>query len=449
MQQNYSYRDHGGTSIRSRGTGGLTQPDITTFSNVTDGNLHNPKSRTIVDEKPVFGYETAVSEHDLARETSRSRGSSTPQLKIVAFAVLAFLVLIFNTVVLILMGIKSQTNRGLDLIPTIFEGTCDKSRKFSFWIHLLINVLSTILLMGSSDAMQTLTLMFKRRSAAQNQPSSSGWLLWAILAISSTPLHLLYNSAVFETLGTTPFYWAVVAEDFVHAGPASYGTTGLVDKFPAVFADMRANGSHWDRLNNSECIQTYGSDYLIDRRNVLLVTSNISSTNTFFEYGSSQGAQYGTSFQWMCQQSIYPSDAPNCTLDYLERNAANWTVGWTYTVGGYGPWYSVKYCLSEPITSQCWVQLDFYFLVAVTICNLFKAICFILCLRLIRKSPPLLAVGDMVVRRPRWWFQSPSPFLSCLTVILSLAGLGGIAACLNMAITNEKSFDKSVDFKSL
>jgi hypothetical protein len=74
----------------------------------------------------------------------------------------------------------------------------------------------------------------------------------------------------------------------------------------------------------------------------------------------------------------------------------------------------VDCCLSEPITSECWVSLNWFLLLVVTICNAVKAVILCLWLREMRKEGRILTVADMLTRitrrgmMPKWWIQAPS-----------------------------------------
>ena len=93
-------------------------------------------------------------------------------------------------------------------IATVFEGDCGKKTKISVWCHLLINACSTLLLSASNNAMPCLSA--PTRSNVDNAHASGSWLdigipstrnlrtvgwkrvvLWAVLGLSSLPLHLL------------------------------------------------------------------------------------------------------------------------------------------------------------------------------------------------------------------------------------------------------------------
>jgi hypothetical protein len=90
----------------------------------------------------------------------------------------------------------------------LFEGDCDRVETLNTGIHVLINVLSTILLSGSNYCMQCLSAPTRRE--VDKAHAQSKWLdigipslrnvrhlswqrigIWVLLALTSLPLHLL------------------------------------------------------------------------------------------------------------------------------------------------------------------------------------------------------------------------------------------------------------------
>ena len=93
-------------------------------------------------------------------------------------------------------------------IRTLYEGSCDKSRAIGLWLHLGINVLSTLLLSGSNYTQQCLAA--PTRSEIDDAHARRRWMdigvpsvrnlfrikaermfLWMAIGITSIPLHLL------------------------------------------------------------------------------------------------------------------------------------------------------------------------------------------------------------------------------------------------------------------
>ena len=101
-------------------------------------------------------------------------------------------------------------------IGTLFEGSCDKSRTIGLWLHLGINVLSTLLLSGSNYTQQCLAA--PTRSEIDAAHARRRWMdigvpsvrnlfrikperrwLWIAIGITSIPLHLLYVYIAFPS----------------------------------------------------------------------------------------------------------------------------------------------------------------------------------------------------------------------------------------------------------
>jgi hypothetical protein len=94
-------------------------------------------------------------------------------------------------------------------LGTLISGDCHAVKSAETWLHLLINILSTLILLGSSVFMQLLgspTRSDIDRAHAQHRQLDIGVtsfrnlfgisklrvVLWAILALSALPVHLLY-----------------------------------------------------------------------------------------------------------------------------------------------------------------------------------------------------------------------------------------------------------------
>ena len=103
---------------------------------------------------------------------------------------------------------KMATESG---IGTLYEGSCDKTRTIALWLHLGINILSTVLLSGSNYTQQCLAA--PTRSEIDVAHGRRRWMdigvpsvrnlfrikaerayLWIAIGITSIPLHLLCAS---------------------------------------------------------------------------------------------------------------------------------------------------------------------------------------------------------------------------------------------------------------
>lgn len=96
-----------------------------------------------------------------------------------------------------------------------------------------------------------------------------------------------YNSAFFSSITNNDDYVVYAAENFTKG--AAFNTTGLV--YQGYFLDNNSTLDHiigrvqtdaqaWERLTPSECISAYATDFVSDRRTVVIV-----SNTTHFDVG--------------------------------------------------------------------------------------------------------------------------------------------------------------------
>lgn len=118
-------------------------------------------------------------------------------------------VFVVNLVFLVYVYVRGTTDDHLLLFSrTLYEGSCSTSHSINIGLHVLINILSTLLVTGSSYCMQVLSA--PTRSEVDLAHSQQEWLdigvlslrnlrriskwrvcLWVLLSISSATLHLL------------------------------------------------------------------------------------------------------------------------------------------------------------------------------------------------------------------------------------------------------------------
>jgi hypothetical protein len=121
-------------------------------------------------------------------------------------SILALVVFLFNLIGTMVIGTKSTAS--VDKGRILFDGNCEKVRTLGIFVHLIINVMGTILLSASNFAMQCLSA--PTRDEVDMQHAVRKWMdigvlsvrnirrigkrraiMWAVLGISSLPLHLL------------------------------------------------------------------------------------------------------------------------------------------------------------------------------------------------------------------------------------------------------------------
>ena len=147
-------------------------------------------------------------------------------------------------------------------IGTLFTGNCDEVKTLDRWLHFIINMLGSILMGTSNYNMQFLSSPTRKEVDGAHERGT--WLdigvpsvrnlrlirrrrvtLWWILAVSTLPLHLLWNSAIFSTFQANDFIVIVVSHDFLFtSGPTCSNRQLLEDSsYADVVCDMYQAGT--------------------------------------------------------------------------------------------------------------------------------------------------------------------------------------------------------------
>ncbi|OJD38672.1 uncharacterized protein BKCO1_400095 [Diplodia corticola] len=239
-------------------------------------------------------------------------------------AALSVCTLITNVVALAVTSSMADRAYGhQSSVATIRKGDCSEMEHLQLGIHLAINIVSTLLLGASNYCMQCLSA--PTRADVDRAHRRATWLdigvpslknfqfirpikilFWCLLALSSVPLHLLYNSTFFLSITNNSYEVYFATEDFQRDGwfdthaflsddrsiavATTNGTqgnvSGLYPYMPPYHIQSRIkdlgvseNGSFFERLENADCIQEYAKTPLHDRRNLVLVTSTLPREN--------------------------------------------------------------------------------------------------------------------------------------------------------------------------
>ncbi|KAL5318030.1 hypothetical protein ACEPPN_015134 [Leptodophora sp. 'Broadleaf-Isolate-01'] len=172
------------------------------------------------------------------KQTSRQKYFGGIGRTLRAFVTVACIVLIINASWLIYGKAKYGIKNGFG---TISRESCDAVKNTNTWLHFVINILSTLLLTGSNTFMATFCCPSREevdRAHERYKWLHVGSFSWSnlggiakrkgfvvvVLACTSLPFHLLYNSLVFSSLSANEYYYSVVTEDFLTG--ASFNLTG-------------------------------------------------------------------------------------------------------------------------------------------------------------------------------------------------------------------------------
>lgn len=174
-----------------------------------------------------------------------------------------------------------------DGLGTLQVGDCGSTSRIGFWLHLIINGLSTLLLGASNYSMQCLAS--PTRSEIDKAHRKCIWLdigtpsvrnlrwiswsrvgLWWMLAMSSIPLHLFWNSAVLSTLVSREYNIWVAPADFPIGAPFNPPVYFFGD---STYQQLAINASALQRLEPRACLKAYAGSINSNRGDVVLVSS--------------------------------------------------------------------------------------------------------------------------------------------------------------------------------
>ena len=255
-----------------------------------------------------------AAEHTELLETTSESRASKPESKLsrlrtswrrgtIVVAAAASLSLLINCVVAIwaLATLGSSSS----LIET-YHGSCEKVDVVNKAVHLAINGLSTILLAGSNYCMQACSA--PTRDAVDRAHAKGSWMdigmhslsnvsaldrkrlaIWMSLFLSSIPLHLMFNSAFYYSLGTNDYWLLVATVEFANGGGWDQKAAWLTPPGP-----IQQQMQSYETLDRTDCIKAYAQDFVSDRRNVVLIGHNTTQRKDnsliyVYQYGKLSG----------------------------------------------------------------------------------------------------------------------------------------------------------------
>ncbi|PYH49324.1 uncharacterized protein BP01DRAFT_388378 [Aspergillus saccharolyticus JOP 1030-1] len=387
------------------------------------GNVHpwTPWDTTAT----VAGWTSRIPFNPFSRNQARSftRARRPPgQEWMQAAGVCAYIAIAITSInvifILIAVGIgysKPHTARSFSRLQ-LYHGHCNRTSHWATAIHIVINLFSTALLAASSHAMQCVGA--PTREDVDWEHKHRRWLdigvvswrnfrimnpkrkiLWLLLLLSSTPIHMLYNSVVYASIVTYNYAMILVPSDLtpteslVNANhtEAFYTTVGST---PETILTEIFNGT-FTRMTNEECLDNYDVQY-----NTQLSTLIFVADRQFFHNESSMSAMmdyYGTIYDYTNDQGSDQAEAA------IANN--NWTaqgLSWKYFSAPYinDTHYDVSeipisHCLAKRATQRCELLFSPSIALAVIVSNIIKVTCMFLAARIDRPGI-LLRVGDAV-----------------------------------------------------
>ncbi|CAG7945628.1 unnamed protein product [Penicillium nalgiovense] len=335
----------------------------------------------------------------------KTRALHAWRVTIASGALAALVILLINIITIAVICAKyPMSGNGV----AFYTGSCETTKVVTTVAHLIINILSTILLAYSNFAMQCLNS--PTRAEVDAAHAKQHWLnigtpsirnlffisrsklcLWLVLGLSSLPLHMLWNSTVFDTQSTNDYLAVAVTPDFANgpewttaesqdlfASPANETTTRYREMILGLQQKMHHH--ELEHLSVDVCQQAYFTSVIPNRSNVLLVVGDSSATSPVVAIWDNQYiADDGYTYAWT---RCYGS---NCfSMRPYNPDFGSATIG------------PVRECYSQKTAEQCKASVAPVFLIIVIICNVIKTCCFILTLRITKPNPPLCTLGDAV-----------------------------------------------------
>lgn len=327
-------------------------------------------------------------------------------------------------------GVTRFKFRGMsDDVVTLHRGDCTSVRSWDRGIHIIINILSTLLMGASNLTLQLIAAPTRKEvdrahakgiwldigvPSVKNLLSISrlNLLIWCCLAVSSLPIHFLYNSAVFSSLTVNQFGYAVVTEGFLTGSAWNTNrTTGCgpvvsgslydnraveLESFSFVSymqKDYQGNLTKYHNLTKLECLNAY-SNPLGPEPNLLLISSDEESSECF----------NSSLLSWGLHGPI-PNEIthkPLCSLSFSQKQCGLSDFLTAEKLGAFELGnHSIDYCLNRPtdpvsIAAQaCHLQCSPRIILIVAIFNGIKCIC-ILLVTLWKREPTLSILGDAI-----------------------------------------------------
>jgi len=345
---------------------------------------------------------------------------------------------------------------------------CDAAERIDIGFHLLINAFSTAILASSNFFMQVLNAPSRaevdkahaRRSflhigvaSWRNAFGTFGWktAAWLVLALSSVPIHLVFNSAILVTdRRGSDYYLAIVADGFVHGEPYFVPGASLTPRYSYEFSIVDAvsnlsyaatNGAGWVRLDREACANEYITcrglrkyrdlAIVIDRKGSSWARNDVWDFNdeasprwdemvpadqdNSLWYSAAckmshsyRDGHFGATKQ-QCSNSCWKTLGALDTWNTLPPGMPDWTINFfpeDYNINqddefapglrpGRGQ-LSVDYCLAEPDAQQCGVGVSNILLFIVVVCASTKVVTCVAIMATFRDQNRLVTLGDAI-----------------------------------------------------
>ncbi|KAI1370753.1 hypothetical protein F4677DRAFT_437391 [Hypoxylon crocopeplum] len=257
------------------------------------------KAQGFADKESLAGWFPAINDDE--KTSWRIRLSKRNRALLLQIALMTA-VFITNLTLIIYVSSRYPSREGVGLI---YAGDCDAVKTANRYLHLLINALSTGMLSASNYCIQLQAS--PTRADIDHVHQRGGWMdigvpslrnlrfidRWRlvsciVLALSSLPIHLLFNSAVFQSLASNDYTIAVVKDSFITGASWNlataernrWGDFGWNDSkvnpeqdYHGIILGMQNDTEHglYEMKNVSDCYAFYDDYWAIQGNAVVLV----------------------------------------------------------------------------------------------------------------------------------------------------------------------------------
>ncbi|KIW60409.1 hypothetical protein PV05_00625 [Exophiala xenobiotica] len=367
-------------------------------SSLPSANLFSPdlSSTTAYTPDPMSGTPTALLRSPSKSAATRKKSWFGQGWKASSKIALGCAIFVLVTNICLTIAIVTSGKSMKNGVYMVYEGSCSQTQVKDTWVHLCLNMVATILLASSNYCMQLLTS--PSRSELDRAHAKRKWLdigipsirnlgslskkkvaLWWMLAISSVPLHLIYNSVFYSALATNNYSVLYASESFVDG--ASYNTTKFPNTEQLNITDIQTRAKSFQVLNNEDCIHSYAKDFVEDRSNVIVVVKDPpTDEGSLFETADNEFPEVITpeydAFAWICDNpNVANETGACCKNEYGIVPCRKITpklldMADTWSTGG----FQVDHCLSERVQSQCHLHFSLDLIAVVLAFNILKVI---------------------------------------------------------------------------
>lgn len=322
----------------------------------------------------------------------------------------------------------------------VYTGSDEVVRRIDVAVKLIINIVSTAILLSSSRCTQYLCAPTRKDidkahcqgtwldvgvRSWRNFAATRGWRMWTIivLLVSSIPIHIIYNSTVVATVAAQDFVAITVDSSFTTGH--SWNTSTLLPLWNTSILSPVYNRTAQEELElvaqelqrvvvekgltkygATECSYLYATEFQSRFGNLLIVSPDLNNSNSTgnlstvaaYTVGRVSSPGISTAYQWWADTSITIPYLQVGAITYSEpyANAAECVVDTNISCSSNDTFVSVNVaeCYVQETPEKSMFSINIGFLIAVICANAVKAVSLLLTMR--KSFVPLCTTGDAI-----------------------------------------------------